>query len=302
MAAFGLFIALAVVAIAAGVHLGFRAPRLRETGTPAEHGLVFEEVRIATVRRRHLFGWWLPAPGAAGTVVMLHGWGSNAELMLPIAAPLRRAGLNVLLFDARNHGNSDSDTFSSLPRFAEDLGQAIAWLERHDPGRAERIAVLGHSVGAGAALFQASQDPGISAVISIAAFAHPAQVTERYLRHLHLPRLVTAVVIRYVEWLIGHRFDTIAPLHTVSRIVCPVLLVHGRDDQTVPVDDARRILANAHAPHVRLLEIDGAGHNSTEHIEWHAPALLRFLEESWSAGLGDAPRLAQAGHGKVLKS
>jgi pimeloyl-ACP methyl ester carboxylesterase len=41
--------------------------------------------------------------------------------MLPIAAPLRRAGLNVLRVDARNHGGSDSDTFSSLPRFAEDL-------------------------------------------------------------------------------------------------------------------------------------------------------------------------------------
>ncbi|MFZ0791344.1 MAG: alpha/beta fold hydrolase, partial [Chromatiaceae bacterium] len=179
--AVGLVLALAVALVPAGVHLGFRARRIRETGTPADHGLAFEEVRIATVRHRTLFGWLLPVPGSSRTVVLLHGWGSNAEQMLPIAAPLWRAGLNVLLFDARNHGRSDSDTFASLPRFAEDLGQAIEWLQRQHPQRAERIAVLGHSVGAGAALFQAARNPDIAAVISIAAFAHPAQVTERYL-------------------------------------------------------------------------------------------------------------------------
>lgn len=99
--------------------------------------------------------------------------------MLPIAAPLRRTGLNVLRVDARNHGGSDSDTFSLLPRFAKDLRQAIAWLKRHHPGRAEQIAVLGHSVGAIAALLEASRNRDIVAVITIAAFAHPAAVTKR---------------------------------------------------------------------------------------------------------------------------
>ncbi|MFZ0790572.1 MAG: alpha/beta fold hydrolase, partial [Chromatiaceae bacterium] len=139
----GLVLALTAALVAAGVHLGFRARRVREAGTPADQGFAFESVRIPTVRGRYLFGWLLPAPDAARTVVMLHGWGSNAELMLPIAAPLRQAGLNVLLLDARNHGQSDSDTFSSLPRFAEDLGQAIAWLKRQQPGRARQVAVLG---------------------------------------------------------------------------------------------------------------------------------------------------------------
>jgi pimeloyl-ACP methyl ester carboxylesterase len=147
---FGLLFALTAALVPAGVHLGFRARHVRETGTPAGYGLVFEAVRIPTVRGRHLVGWLIPAPDAARIVVVLHGWGSNAEQMLPIAAPLRRAGLNVLLVDARNHGGSDPDTFSSMPRFAEDLGQAIAWLKRYHPGRAEQIAVLGHSVGAGA--------------------------------------------------------------------------------------------------------------------------------------------------------
>jgi uncharacterized protein len=274
---------LAVGVIPAGVHLGFRARRIRETRTPAAHGLTFEEVQIPTVRGRRLFGWLLPAPDCARTIVVLHGWGSNAEQMLPIAAPLRRAGLNVLLFDARSHGNSDGDTYASLPRFAEDLACAIAWLKDQRPRRAERIAVLGHSVGAGAALFEASRNPGISAVISVGAFAHPAEVTERTLRPLRLPRPVIALVIRYVEWVIGHRFEAIAPLNTLRRIACPVLLVHGVNDQTVPVSDARRIAATCGDRNVHLLEIEGADHDSTDQIERHAHELVRFLDASWTA-------------------
>jgi pimeloyl-ACP methyl ester carboxylesterase len=34
---------------------------------------------------------------------------------------MQLAGFTVLLIDARNHGGSDADTFSSIPRFAEDL-------------------------------------------------------------------------------------------------------------------------------------------------------------------------------------
>jgi hypothetical protein len=37
----GLVLALAVALVPAGVHLGFRARRARETGTPADHGLAF---------------------------------------------------------------------------------------------------------------------------------------------------------------------------------------------------------------------------------------------------------------------
>ncbi|MBK1643988.1 alpha/beta hydrolase [Thiocapsa imhoffii] len=269
---------LAVAAIPVGVHLGFRAPRRRETGSPADFGLAYERVTIPTLRGRHLFGWLLPAPAATRTLVILHGWGGNAEQMLPMAAPFVRAGFNVLLFDARNHGKSDGDTFSSLPRFAEDLGMAISWLHREHRERATCVAVLGHSVGAGAALFEASRNPHIAALISIAAFAHPSQVTEDAVRRLRLPRVVTMLIIRYVEWLIGHRFDTIAPVNTIARIPCPVLLVHGDADRVVPIHDAYHIIARANRPDHRLLEIADADHDSVERIEQHVGDLLGFLD------------------------
>lgn len=260
-----------------GVHLGFRAPRVPATGSPADLGLAFEPVLIPTVRRRVLAGWLLPAASAPRTVIILHGWGSNAEQMLPLAQPLHQAGLNVLLFDARNHGASDGDTFSSLPRFAEDLGAAISWLQQQHPSRSAWIAVLGHSVGAGAALFEATRNPHIDKVISIGAFADPAQLTERYLARLHLPRFIVELTKRYVEWVIGHRFATIAPVNSIRQAPCPVLLVHGDQDLTVPLEDAKRIAASADPARVRLLVVAGAGHDSVDKVEAHADELLAFL-------------------------
>ncbi|MBK1629897.1 alpha/beta hydrolase [Thiohalocapsa halophila] len=267
-----------------GVHLGFRAPRVRADRSPADLGLAFEAVRIPTVRGRSLAGWLLPAPDSAATVVMVHGWGSNADQMLPLALPLTRAGFNVLLFDVRNHGASDADTFSSLPRFAEDLAAAITWLQQHRPAQAARLAVLGHSVGAGAALLEATRNASVSAVVSIGAFAHPAEVNRRYLAQVYMPKPVVWLVRRYVEWLIGYDFASIAPVNTIRRVRCPVLLVHGSRDRRVPVTDARRIAAAADPAQVTLFEVADADHDSVDLIEAHSSRLVRFLREASAAG------------------
>ena len=112
-----LIIALTLTAILLAVHIGFRAPRRKEKGSPADFGLAYSEVSIRTPEGKRLFAWWLSAYSNSPTIILLHGWGGNAEFMLPLAIPFQNAGLNVLLLDARNHGRSDSASFSSLPRF-----------------------------------------------------------------------------------------------------------------------------------------------------------------------------------------
>ncbi|WPL18802.1 acetoin dehydrogenase E2 subunit dihydrolipoyllysine-residue acetyltransferase [Thiorhodovibrio winogradskyi] len=259
------------------IQLGFRAKRLREQSDPGVLGLPFETVAIPGRSRKPLFGWWLPADESHRSVVILHGWGSNAEQMLPLAPPLHVGGYNVLLFDARNHGRSPGASFSSLPRFAEDLDAAIAWLQATQANAARSITVIGHSVGAGAALFSASRRDDVMAVVSLSAFAHPRWVTERYLRQVHLPAPIIDLVARYVEWVIGHRFATIAPMNTIKAIRCPVLLVHGDADRSVPISDAR-VIARSGAPGgLELLEIPGGDHDSSEQIPEYSPRLLAFL-------------------------
>jgi fermentation-respiration switch protein FrsA (DUF1100 family) len=77
-----------------------------------------------------------------------------------------------------------------------------------------------------------------------------------------------------VQRVIGARFDDIAPLHTLARVSCPVLLVHGRDDRTVPFADAQRL--QAIAQQATLLPVDG-DHDLRNSLAPHGAALVGFL-------------------------
>jgi len=263
----------------AAIYLSFQAPRIREQGTPGNLGLTYETVHISTVSGKRLFAWLLPVPEASTSIIILHGWGSNAEQMLPMALPFHQAGINVLLIDARNHGNSDASSSSSGFSFAEDLGHAVDWLRQHHPGRTQRLALLGHSAGAGAALFTASKRRDIAAVISVSSPANPEWMMKRYLKRFHMPDSVVYFVLEYVQWIIGVRFGDFAPMSTICKIACPVLLVHGRADTTVPVEDARAIAKSCPESQLTLLEIDGAKHDSVDKIELHGFELVRFLQQ-----------------------
>jgi pimeloyl-ACP methyl ester carboxylesterase len=280
-----LAIVATLFAIRKAIHIGFRAPRIIEQGCPSDFGISYRDIDILTRRGKRLFAWWLPAPGSsttsatisAPTIILLHGWGSNAELMLPLAVPLLHAGMNVLLLDARNHGRSDADNFSSLPRFAEDVSEAIDWVKRQSNLQNDQLVLLGHSVGAAAVLLEASRRDDIAAVISLATFAHPEWMMRRYLGRFPFPKLFVKGVLRYVEQVIGHRYEAIAPMHTICLVKCPVLLVHGTADETAPMSDALAIRDQCNKKSIELLLIEGADHDSVDKFEKRADELIAFL-------------------------
>lgn len=263
------------------VHRSLAPDRVIETRSPADVGLPFQDVSLPTENGKSLFGWYIPAnrTGRAPVVVAIHGWGGNAETLLPLAGPLHQAGFALLFIDARCHGQSDEDSFASMPRFAEDLGHAIDWLKQREDTDQDAIAAIGHSVGAGAVLLSASWRNDLAAVVSIAAFTHPVAMMRRWFAAKGIPyRPVGWLMLRYVEWVIGHRFDDIAPVNTIRRVTCPTLLVHGAEDTTVPVSEAQAIHANRSGDHVQLKVVAGS-HDDFADLDRELPLLVEFLSK-----------------------
>lgn len=256
----------------------FAVAREAHTATPADHGLVAVEVGLPARDGRRLHGWFVPVAGSvpAPAVLVMHGWGANASLMLPLARPLHEAGHAVLLIDARGHGASEDIDFMSLPRFAEDVAAGLDWLGgRHDVDHA-RLSLIGHSVGAAAVLLEASRRPHLNAVIALSAFAHPRDMMRRHLSAMGLPwHPLGALVTLYVQHLIGARFDDIAPVSTLPRVRCPVLLAHGLHDDTVPLAEARRLAASRVG--TLLVEVD-AGHDLSPALQQTRSRFTAFLE------------------------
>jgi len=274
-----------------GLRRSLRAPRLAHTRSPADFGLTFSSVRIPSANGKSLHAWHIAAleGGAqpAPALVVVHGWGSNADLMLPLAPALHATGLDLLFIDTRCHGASDDDTFASLPRFAEDTVHAFDWLAAQPGVDAQRIGLLGHSVGAGAVLLAASWRAQTAAVVSLAAFAHPADMMQRWMAEQDLPDAVIGpYILRYVQRTIGYRFDAIAPINTLPQLRCPVLLMHGEHDTVVPVSDAHRLLAAAGSGPVQL-HIGPGGHDSMEAFLRVLPDVTRFLHASLHPAAGN---------------
>jgi uncharacterized protein len=268
----------------------YRIPVTPTTPTPADLGLAAEDVHLDAVDGTRLRAWFLPghapstphADGRRPALVVMHGWGSSGADLLPAAPDLIAAGLPTLLLDARGHGRSDATSFMSMPRFAEDVEAAVAWL-RHDPRvDPERIGLLGHSVGAGASLLAASRDPRIGAVVTIGGMAHPAELIRGSRGLRRAPESVATRVLTTIEDTIEHRFDAFAPVHTITRVAAPVVVVHGTEDRTVPVRDAAR-LVDAGGPNVRLRLVPGAGHRAVAPFLPLVGELAGFLSTTLTA-------------------
>lgn len=317
---------------------GLRAPRVAhdppipQLAQRSHHAACLESLRLRGTRGQSLAAWLLvpdapeapsPAPGPVGddpegdrfagtralprlpAVLAMHGWGANASTLWPAVDPLLAAGFAVMLLDASCHGDSGDEAFTSLPRFAEDIAAGLEALCAHPAVDRDRIALLGHSVGAGAALLCAARASGyaasasgsasagpcpVRAVVSLSAFAHPAEMMQRWMAGHRIPRgVVGDAILEHVQQVIGERFERIAPVNTVAALACPVLLVHGRNDATVPAADALR-LRDAQ-PSAELLLVD-ADHDLRAALAPQGARIVAFLERALGTreqGLGREP-------------
>lgn len=263
----------------------FGLPGIRR-GSALPSALVHAAVELPGPEGATLRGIFLPAATTAaastGTALVLHGWGSSALDLLPLAAPLQDCGLDVLLVDARGHGRSDDTIFMSMPRFADDARAALAWLRTQRGVPPQRLVLVGHSVGAGACLLVAHTEPDIAAVVCLSGMADPRVMMRRLLQAGGVPRAFRAPVLRVVEHLIGQRFRSFAPLQTLPQLSLPVLLLHGADDEVVPVAEARQLAAAA--VNAQLVILSGAGHSDLAAVPLLTGTLRAFLSDPTRTG------------------
>ena len=108
--------------------------------------------------------------GPHPTAVLLHGLPGN-ERNLDLAHVLRRGGWNVAFVHYRGAWGSEG-TFSFVNN-VDDVARMVEFLRRESSQReyridADRIVLIGHSMGGGTALLAAARDPHIRGVVSIA--------------------------------------------------------------------------------------------------------------------------------------
>jgi pimeloyl-ACP methyl ester carboxylesterase len=117
----------------------------------------------------------LVGPGGRPCVVMAHGFGATRDAgLLPFAEQFADAGADVVLFDYRGYGTSDTAT--GFPRqdvdhrrHREDYAAAITAVRALDGVDPDRLVLWGSSYSGGHVLPVAAADGRIAAVISLGA-------------------------------------------------------------------------------------------------------------------------------------
>jgi len=177
---------------------------------------------------------------------VLHGVKKNRTDVLRAALVLRRAGLNVLFFDGRAHGNSEGRfvTYGFYER--RDVETALEWLASEKRIDRELVGIAGESMGAAIALQVAAHNPWIRAVWADSPFASLRRVAGEFAQRVTgLP----GAVLHPVLWTTLHvanyrgKFDirTVEPLALAAEIKCPVSLVHGTADQLIATAHSQSI-------------------------------------------------------------
>jgi len=273
--------ALLTLGMVRAISQHYRTPQRPHRDTPTTIDVAFEEIRFPTEGGKELYGWWIPAlhsPEArVPTLVLVHGWQRNVERMLPFIHQLAPAGYNLLAFDARSHGSSDTDGHATMLKFAADIRAAIDEVLRRPGVMPHQVGILGLSVGGAAAIYAAAHDSRVRALVTIGAFAHPGDVMRQDLLRRGGPSFVVPAIFRYVESKVGARLDDIAPQRQITSVRAPMLLIHGEEDAVVPPEHGRR-LDHAGGKWSTHWMVPGHGHSDCEHHPDFWPTVLDFFE------------------------
>lgn len=254
------------------------------TMTPFETGVAWEEIRIPTANEeRPLAGWWFPRPETDRVIIGCTGYRGSKSDLIGIGSALWRAGFNVLLFDYHGHGAHRGTPVTLAYRELHDFYAALDYAK----GRLlnARIGVIGFSMGAAIAILGAAQRPEVRVVVADSPFAtHADVVSHSVQRVIHLPGQPFAALSDYfLERSAGYRGRDVAPLRVVSQLAPrPLLLIHGCDDEMIPVSHAHRLYAAAREPK-ELWLAPGANHCGAYFLD--RPAYCQRVISFFAAGL-----------------
>lgn len=193
--------------------------------------------------------------GERGPIVLaLHGWEGRATQFRFIAEALVRRGYRLMALDAPAHGESPGHV--SHPRlFAEALIEVAAEITA-EAGAVD--AVIGHSMGAGAAAYALAQGLSVQRAALIAGPSNFEDVVRAAVNHAGLGARATRQTLRQMEDRTGMAPSALDVAELTRRVEIPTLVVHDRDDAFVDFRHALRFVDGL--PDARLHETNGLGH------------------------------------------
>ena len=191
-------------------------------------------------------------------VVIGHGVTGNKDrpALVALAEGLAAAGISALRFSFSGNGGSDGAfTDSTITKEVADLGNVIDALDGYN------VCYVGHSMGGAVGVLRASTDERIQLLVSLAGMVHTKAFAQREFGDVTPDE---GFMWDEPDCPLSHAYmDDMAMIDSVaknaSKFAVPWLLVHGVEDDIVPIEDSRDILQYANEE-TEFLELPGVDH------------------------------------------
>jgi dienelactone hydrolase len=260
--------------------------------------LGIEFVDIPYDNRQPLAGYFVPARptaksgnGKPPVVVFFNGFDGNKEFNWYLGIEdLTARGISVLSVDSPGTGESVRFRENYLRHDYEVAGGAcIDYLETRGDVDAARVGIMALSLGGYYATRSASMEHRFKACVAWGAIWDYHAIWRK--RYEAAFQLALPVPGEHLQWstnadspegalaaIEGFKLDGV-----VQQMRCPYLLVHGEDDQQVPLADAEKLFAACGSEDKTLRvfsnEEGGAQHCHTDNLSIATPVIFDWLAD-----------------------
>lgn len=237
------YLAVMVLAYTAQRAILFPAPHRAEGTLLAEQGFR----RLTPPAGPVVDVLYLPAPAGAPTVVHFHGNGEEIGQLLDMGQALRERGLGFCAVEYPGYGAVPGHPSEKALYAAAE----VALAELRALGVTPQSTVLsGRSIGTGVAVEMARRGHGARMVL-VSPYTSVVELGQ------------AAMPFLPVKLLMKDTFQSEAKAPAIS---IPVLIIHGEEDEVVPVEMGRRL--GQRFPHATVVTVPGAHHNDVLGPPW----------------------------------
>lgn len=222
----------------------FFPPRYPEGFPPAEaHPIGLEEAWLVAEDGVRLNAWFLPHQSSSKVLLWLHGNATNIGYELEPLKTFSLLGLNILALDYRGYGKSEGRPDEH--GVYRDGEAAFHYLVEGRTFNPRDIFIYGHSLGGAVAIDLATRHDCGGLIVESSFTSVPEMARWLY-------------PIPFIEYVPPSKFDSLAK---IARVHTPVLIIHGRRDQVVPISMGERLFQAAPQPKW-FIAVEGAEHDS----------------------------------------
>ena len=206
--------------------------------------------------------------GDSGPIVLaIHGWEGRELQFSAIGEALAERGYRLIALTGPGHAPGDRER-AHPGVFVDALFEAASEL-------GEVHALIGHSMGGGAALLAASRGLSVQRIVTVASPAGYRGVLHRIADGLGLNHRGRAGFLARMEARTGFRLDEAEPLRLMPDVDVPVLIAHDLDDSVIPHHESRELAR--HACRAQTLDTQGLGHGRILSDEATVHRIVEFL-------------------------